>query len=206
MGEDWGAIFHPFPLPKTLFHSPKTGVNVQQKLEPHHISWLILHPTRDAQWLKDRLLEGFDVHHVDGDHDNNDPRNLVLIEHVDHMRMHGSVMAEGRLRVVSRKGKKKKSRLVYLPDGRKLWLLPGEHQQRLMARYKLDPFLGEWNERSGKEIKRPKPELEVDASPMIGLVPPTSPAGEKQWWEDYTVPNDWFASKAEQKARKRMHP
>lgn len=32
--------------------------------------------------------EGFDVHHLDGDHENNDPANLVLIEHTDHMMMH----------------------------------------------------------------------------------------------------------------------
>ena len=35
-------------------------------------------------------VEGFDVHHIDGDHDNNDPDNLVLIEHADHFRLHGT--------------------------------------------------------------------------------------------------------------------
>ena len=35
------------------------------------------------------LREGFDVHHVDGNRANNDPLNLVLIEHVDHMMLHG---------------------------------------------------------------------------------------------------------------------
>ncbi len=32
--------------------------------------------------------EGFDVHHVDGDHENNLPDNLVLIEHRDHFMLH----------------------------------------------------------------------------------------------------------------------
>lgn len=35
------------------------------------------------------MLNGFDVHHLDGDHGNNDPANLVLIEHSDHMMLHG---------------------------------------------------------------------------------------------------------------------
>lgn len=35
------------------------------------------------------IVEGFDVHHIDGNHENNDPQNLVLIEHTDHMMLHG---------------------------------------------------------------------------------------------------------------------
>lgn len=34
------------------------------------------------------IEQGFDVHHMDGDRANNDPRNLVLIECGDHMRPH----------------------------------------------------------------------------------------------------------------------
>jgi len=41
-------------------------------------------------WLRFVLKAGFDIHHLDGDHDNNVPENLVLIEHVDHMRLHGA--------------------------------------------------------------------------------------------------------------------
>jgi hypothetical protein len=37
----------------------------------------------------DKLCDGFDVHHLDGDRTNNDPLNLVLIEHGDHMMLHG---------------------------------------------------------------------------------------------------------------------
>jgi hypothetical protein len=35
------------------------------------------------------LSEGFDLHHIDGNHANNDPLNLVLIYHPDHMMLHG---------------------------------------------------------------------------------------------------------------------
>jgi hypothetical protein len=35
------------------------------------------------------MRDGFDVHHLDGDHANNEPANLVLIEHTDHMAIHG---------------------------------------------------------------------------------------------------------------------
>ncbi len=36
------------------------------------------------------MRDGFDVHHIDGDHSNNSPENLVLLEHWDHMRFHGA--------------------------------------------------------------------------------------------------------------------
>lgn len=45
--------------------------------------------------MLDMLKEGFDVHHVDGDHGNNTPLNLVLIEAVDHMRLHGMNLKDG---------------------------------------------------------------------------------------------------------------
>lgn len=59
------------------------------ELPEHHRAWLAAHPDRDEAWLRRMTREGFDVHHIDGDHANNDPGNLVLIEHVDHMRLHG---------------------------------------------------------------------------------------------------------------------
>lgn len=59
-------------------------------LEHHHKAWLSAHPNRSEQWLFERLRDGFDIHHVDGNHANNDPLNLVLIEAHDHMRLHGA--------------------------------------------------------------------------------------------------------------------
>lgn len=41
------------------------------------------------------LLDGFDVHHVDGDHSNDASDNLVLMDAVDHMRMHGPRLRDG---------------------------------------------------------------------------------------------------------------
>ena len=54
--------------------------------------WLQKNPHRSRQWLTERLMDGFDIHHMDGDHSNNDPDNLVLIEHADHMAIHGLSM------------------------------------------------------------------------------------------------------------------
>jgi hypothetical protein len=61
----------------------------------HHAAWLSVHPDRTEEWLADRLSDGFDIHHVDGDHGNNEPLNLVLMEAVDHMRMHGPRLRDG---------------------------------------------------------------------------------------------------------------
>ncbi len=58
------------------------------RLEPHRQAWLDVHPERDETWLRRMAKEGFDVHHIDGDHENNDPLNLVLIEHRDHFMLH----------------------------------------------------------------------------------------------------------------------
>ena len=73
-------------------------------MQPHHEEWLAAHPYRSAEWLRERIADGFDVHHIDGDHDNNDPTNLILIEHGDHMALHnGGVIIEGRMRLGKRK-------------------------------------------------------------------------------------------------------
>lgn len=57
----------------------------------HHRRWLEAHPNRDLVWLRFMTRQGFDVHHIDGDHSNNTPENLALVEHDDHMRLHGEV-------------------------------------------------------------------------------------------------------------------
>lgn len=59
-------------------------------LAAHHAAWLDAHPYRSEYWLRDRLADGFDVHHVDHNHDNNSADNLVLIERTDHNLMHGA--------------------------------------------------------------------------------------------------------------------
>ena len=58
-------------------------------MEQYHLAWLSAHPTRDEKWLAAHLSGGFDIHHLDGDHENNDPQNLVLLESSDHMLLHG---------------------------------------------------------------------------------------------------------------------
>ena len=58
-------------------------------MEIYHKVWLRSHPERDEAWLIERLRDGFDIHHMDGNHQNNEPSNLVLIESRDHMRLHG---------------------------------------------------------------------------------------------------------------------
>jgi hypothetical protein len=80
-------------------------------LEQYHYAWLACHTHRTEEWLRAKLVEGFDVHHLDGNHDNNEGDNLVLIEHVDHMRLHGTCKTSlGRLS--PKPGKKRKRRKI----------------------------------------------------------------------------------------------
>ncbi|TAL43821.1 MAG: hypothetical protein EPN91_05550 [Salinibacterium sp.] len=39
--------------------------------------------------MKKMIADGFDIHHVDGNHANNHPANLILMDGIDHMRLHG---------------------------------------------------------------------------------------------------------------------
>lgn len=57
-------------------------------LKEYHRVWLEAHQERDEEWLAARRLDGFDVHHIDGDKTNNLPENLLLIEHRDHFMLH----------------------------------------------------------------------------------------------------------------------
>jgi hypothetical protein len=61
-------------------------------MEIYHTIWLENHPHRSEEWLSTQLKEGFDIHHLDGNHNNNDPKNLVLIEAQDHMLIHTGTM------------------------------------------------------------------------------------------------------------------
>jgi hypothetical protein len=59
-------------------------------MKDYHFAWLSVHPERTATWLECALADGFDVHHLDGNHENNDPANLVLIDCGDHFMLHGT--------------------------------------------------------------------------------------------------------------------
>lgn len=59
-------------------------------MKAYHEAWLKKHPNRTRRWLQEKIRDGFDVHHVDGNHKNNAPDNLALIETDDHLRLHGS--------------------------------------------------------------------------------------------------------------------
>jgi hypothetical protein len=72
---------------------------VARELQSYHHAWLSVHPHRSVEWLSERMADGFDVHHIDGDHANDEPSNLVLIECADHMRLHGQ---PGMIRVLAK--------------------------------------------------------------------------------------------------------
>lgn len=59
-------------------------------MQNYHKAWLLAHPRRSEAWLAARLADGFHVHHWDGDPTNNKPDNLVLLDGIDHQRIHGA--------------------------------------------------------------------------------------------------------------------
>jgi len=69
-------------------------------MKEYHSVWLAAHPHRSEEWLQERFRDGFDIHHIDGNHENNRSENLVLIEASDHMRLHG--MANGHIGILKR--------------------------------------------------------------------------------------------------------
>ena len=87
-------------------------------LTTYHLAWLSIHFHRNEEWLASRLRDGFDVHHLDGDHGNNVPENLVLIECTDHMRIHGG---GGNRLLVGTKGARKRPPRI---KPKREWLAP----------------------------------------------------------------------------------
>jgi hypothetical protein len=93
-------------------------------LQEYHHVWLQAN-NKDEQWLRLMFKEGFHIHHIDGDHDNNDAKNLVLIWGIDHFMLHSGVrfvrgknsgkkrpkVSRPRPLVESRETKKRKPRL-----------------------------------------------------------------------------------------------
>ncbi len=54
-----------------------------------HRAWLTKHENITAEWLGGAIAEGFQIHHIDCNHENNSPDNLLLIFGRDHMYIHG---------------------------------------------------------------------------------------------------------------------
>lgn len=107
-------------------------------MEAHHEAWLAFHTDRTAQWLADRLADGFDVHHLDGDHANNDPMNLVLIEAADHMRLHGLIAPVVR-RVIGKGGGRPKGSLSPHTEGCYRLRAQGQDWEQIAAQFGLTP-------------------------------------------------------------------
>lgn len=66
-----------------------------RELQEYHLAWLSIHTERTEEWLREKLADGFHIHHLDGSHDNNKPQNLVLMDGKDHLALHGMDMRSG---------------------------------------------------------------------------------------------------------------
>lgn len=92
-------------------------------MKEYHYIWLNEHPNRTAEWLKDKLMDGFHIHHIDGNHENNNESNLVLIDGADHFLIHN-----GKKRAISKQlGSNKENRIR-----KRLWITPcGKYYMKL---------------------------------------------------------------------------
>ena len=79
-------------------------------LKEYHYAWLEKHPERTEEWLRARLADGFHIHHLDGNHSNNVQMNLILIEGLDHLALHGMITRPMRSKNEKKPKKKKISR------------------------------------------------------------------------------------------------
>lgn len=104
-------------------------------LKPHHAAWLADHPHRTEAWLRGKLADRFDIHHIDGNHHNNNPRNLVLIESMDHSRLHGGNSLRPLFRQGPEKTKGIPKRSVKVGEGKYLRLLVGERKSSALKTY-----------------------------------------------------------------------
>lgn len=103
-----------------------------RKLKPYHLAWLEDHPWRSKEWLLERLADGFDIHHLDGNHDNDAPSNLVLIDHADHLMLH----ADGKSRTIGRLARQKPKRMTVLQMYTKARALADENGTNALDEYR----------------------------------------------------------------------
>lgn len=78
-----------------------------KNLKSYHFAWLSARPDRTPEWLSAQIADGFHIHHLDLDHSNDDPQNLVLVECIDHFRLHGLKHARMTTERASHLGKKR---------------------------------------------------------------------------------------------------
>jgi hypothetical protein len=83
-------------------------------LKEHHRKWLESHTGRTEEWLAEKLMDGFDIHHIDGNCENNDAENIVLIECSDHLLLHGGRLSRiGPVRTKRRSHTEDSGRIAY---------------------------------------------------------------------------------------------
>ena len=100
-------------------------------MKPCHLAWLGAHPHRHETWLADKFKDGDDIHHLNRDHDNTDPAILVLIEHTDHMMLHGGrTMARLKGRPQKKKSAEEPTEALARRNRRKLY-------KKIAGRWKL---------------------------------------------------------------------
>lgn len=106
--------------------------------------WLDHHPDRSEDWLRARYADGFDIHHIDGDRNNNDINNLVLIEKRDHMRLHLSGSPGRPQSLPAATPRKREPRTATLSNGETVRLLPRERARTAEAEYQRLGYVALW--------------------------------------------------------------
>lgn len=65
------------------------GSGYQQFRDPRTGQWVLTHRRVAEKKVGGRIYSGYEVHHLDGDKNNNRPSNLRVVSKEQHRRIHG---------------------------------------------------------------------------------------------------------------------
>ena len=104
-------------------------------MHKHHFIWLRKYPHRTETWFQEKPDDGFHIHHQDGNHANNSPNNLLLIDGNDHFLLHKNWSQSDKL-----KEGRAKAKAAGVKFGRKFKLSINERAQAIKRRGDGEPL------------------------------------------------------------------
>ncbi len=90
---DIARCSHNFCSPEcSLLYRQKQG----EKSWNHSVNGEVVHRKIAEEKIGRKLLPGEEVHHIDGNHFNNDPNNIIILSKSEHAKIHASWKGRGK--------------------------------------------------------------------------------------------------------------